>query len=188
MEFITVLFIAISLAMDAFAVSVTNGISIPCFNCKDAAKQGIYFGSFQFAMPVIGWILGSSVKDYIETVDHWIAFILLAIIGGNMILGSIQKEEDSICCKNGTLSAKCLIPQAIATSIDALAIGISFALLDVNILYASAIIGIIAFVLSYFGGILGKGLGGFLQKKAELAGGLVLIGIGIKILVEHLYL
>lgn len=188
MEFLTIFFIALSLAMDAFAVSVTNGITAVGFNRFDAMKQGIYFGIFQFAMPVLGWILGSSVKDSIESVDHWIAFILLGTIGGNMIYESFHKpREICTCSKNTCMTAKCLILQAIATSIDALAIGISFALLEVNILFSAIIIGLVAFSLSFFGGILGKSLGGFFQKKAQFAGGIILIGIGLKILTEHLF-
>ncbi len=182
-----VFFIAVSLAMDAFAVSITNGISVKGFGSKDAVRQGIYFGVFQFIMPMIGWFLGSSVKIYIEAVDHWIAFFLLALIGGNMIWGTFQQEEEN-CPKSAFMTAKSLSMQAIATSIDALAVGISLALLEVKIIWASAIIGIVAFILSYVGGMVGQKLGHFLQKKAEFAGGLVLILIGLKILAEHILL
>ena len=177
--------IAVSLAMDAFAVSISNGVSVGGFGKKDAVKQGLYFGGFQFLMPVLGWVLGSSVKHYIEAVDHWIAFGLLAVIGINMIRESLSGEEEE-----GTteLSVKVLILQAIATSIDALAVGISFAVLRVDILWASAIIGVVAFVFGLMGGVLGKKIGGLLQNKAELAGGVVLLLIGCKILVEHLFL
>lgn len=177
--------IAVSLAMDAFAVSISNGVSVKGFGKSHAIKQGLYFGVFQFLMPLIGWVLGSSVKSYIEAVDHWIAFGLLAIIGVNMIRESLSEEDDE---EEATeLSPKVLVLQAIATSIDALAVGISFAVLSVNIVQAAVIIGVVAFVFGVAGGILGKKIGGLLQSKAELAGGVVLILIGCKILVEHLF-
>lgn len=182
MEVITIFLIALSLAMDAFAVSIANGVSVHHFTKKEAVKQGIYFGLFQFFMPLLGWLLGSSVKETMEAFDHWIAFILLALIGGNMILESFKKEEQKQIV---TLTHKNLILQAVATSIDALAVGVSFAMLNVAILFASVIIGIVAFVLSYIGGILGNHLGAFLQKKASVAGGIVLIAVGIHIVLEH---
>ena len=177
MEFVTIFLIAVSLAMDAFAVSISNGVSVKGFGKKEAATQGLYFGGFQFLMPVIGWFLGSSVKTYIESVDHWIAFVLLAIIGGNMIRESFGDDEEE--SGQSVLTAKVLLLQAVATSIDALAVGIW---------WAAGIIGVVSFVLSFCGGMLGKGLGNFLQAKAEFAGGAVLILIGIKILVEHVFL
>lgn len=174
--------VAVSLAMDAFAVSISNGVSVKGFCRQDAIRQATYFGGFQFAMPVLGWLLGSSVKDYIQAVDHWIAFILLGAIGLNMILESRKAGEEE---GNVTLGHKTLLVQAVATSIDALAVGISFALLDVNILQAGVIIGVISFVISCGGAWIGKVVGGHLQSKAEVVGGLVLIGIGMKILIEH---
>lgn len=184
MDYGMIFLIALSLAMDAFAVSISNGVSVRGFGRKDAVRQGLYFGVFQFLMPAVGWFLGSSIKEYIAAVDHWIAFLLLAAIGANMIRESIQGGDEP---KESRLTAKVLTLQAVATSIDALAVGISFALLDVNILSAGLVIGIVAFVLSFLGGILGKGLGSFLQAKASFAGGAVLILIGIKILAEHLF-
>lgn len=185
MDFGMIFLIAVSLAMDAFAVSISNGVSVKSFGKGHAVKQGIYFGGFQFMMPVIGWVLGSSVKSYIEAVDHWIAFGLLAVIGFNMIRESLSEDDE----EEGTteLSVKVLVLQAIATSIDALAVGISFAVLSVNIIHAAAIIGIVAFCFGVAGGVLGKKIGGLLQNKAELAGGVVLILIGGKILIEHLF-
>ena len=132
MEWMTILLIAVSLAMDAFAVSISNGVCVRGFCRKDALKQAFYFGAFQFFMPVIGWVLGSSVKTYIEAVDHWIAFVLLFIIGANMIRESLKGEEPE-GSKNGILTHKTLFWQAVATSIDALAVGISFAILDLFI-------------------------------------------------------
>ncbi len=184
MDYGMIFLIALSLAMDAFAVSISNGVSVRGFGKKDAVRQGLYFGIFQFLMPLIGWFLGSSVKDCIAALDHWIAFLLLAVIGANMIRESLKEENAQ---EESHLTSKVLMLQAIATSIDALAVGISFALLDVNILTAGLIIGIIAFALSFTGGILGKGLGSFLQAKAAFAGGTVLILIGLKILIEHLF-
>ena len=184
MELLSIVLIAISLAMDAFAVALTNGISVSKFQKKDAVRQGLFFGTFQFLMPIIGWVLGTSVKDYIESIDHWIAFGLLAVIGLNMIIESIKGESDNedVC---GILTNTKLFWQAIATSIDALAVGISFALLNVNIIMASAIIGIVAFIFGVLGGFLGKNLGGIFKQKAEIIGGVVLIFIGFKILLEH---
>ncbi|NDO46628.1 manganese efflux pump MntP family protein [Clostridium sp. MD294] len=183
MEVMTIFLIALSLAMDAFAVSIANGVSVTHFSRKEALKQGIYFGLFQFLMPLLGWVLGISIKNAMEAIDHWITFFLLALIGGSMIWESLKQEEQ----KNITvLTNKNLVLQAIATSIDALAIGVSFAILQVNIVFASVIIGAVAFILSYIGGMLGKHLGEFLQKKASIAGGIVLIVVGFKILLEHM--
>ncbi len=180
----TIFLIAVSLAMDAFAVSISNGVSVPGFQRGTAVKQGIYFGAFQFLMPVIGYILCSNVKQYIEALDHWIAFLLLLGIGVSMIREALSEKEEE---KKTVLSTKVLLLQALATSIDALAVGISFALLDVDILQAAAVIGLVSFVISFCGGVLGKRLGGFLQSKAEIAGGIILILIGAKIWVEHMF-
>lgn len=176
--------IAIGLAMDAFAVAISNGVSVKPFGVKESVQQGLYFGGFQFLMPLIGWFLGSRVKEYIAAFDHWIAFVLLVFIGGNMIKESFEKEETQQ--KTG-LDTHILFLQAIATSIDALAVGIGFAILDVDIVKAAVTIGMISFGIAVLGGMLGKYLGNFLQTKAEFAGGLVLVGIGLKILIEHLF-
>lgn len=180
MDVITIFFIAVSLAMDAFAVSIANGVCH--FSKKLALKQCIYFGAFQFLMPLLGWFLGIYVKNSMEKIDHWIAFALLVLIGGNMILESFQKEKTNIVLTN-----KNLLLQAVATSIDAFAVGISFAILEVNIIFASIVIGIVAAVISYIGSILGKHLGQFLEKKASIAGGIVLIAVGVHILLEHIH-
>lgn len=187
MERITIFLIAASLAMDAFAVSVSNGICVYNFRPVDGLKQGFYFGIFQFMMPLIGYFLGSSIKQYIEAIDHWIAFLLLGVIGFNMIVEASKKQEN-LCSNNPILlENRLLIVQAIATSIDALAVGIGFAILEVNMLQASIIIGMVAFLFSFIGGMLGKRLGVFFRQKAEIFGGLVLIFIGLKILIEHLF-
>ena len=183
MEWITIFFIALSLAMDAFAVSIANGVSVSHFRKKDALKQGIYFGVFQFLMPLLGWFLGIYVKNSMEVIDHWIAFLLLVLIGGNMIAESFQEEKQK---NHNVLTNQNLLLQAVATSIDAFAVGISFAILNVNIVLASAVIGITACIVCYIGGILGKHLGKFLEKKATIAGGMVLVAVGIKILLEHI--
>jgi putative Mn2+ efflux pump MntP len=185
--FSAIMLIAVSLAMDAFAVSISNGVCIRGFGKKDAIKQAAFFGGFQFIMPIIGWFLGSSVKTYIEAVDHWIAFILLLMIGANMIRESLKNEKEEKSCYR-SLTNKMLFFQAVATSIDALAVGISFAILNVNILQAGVMIGIVSFVISCIGACAGKYLGDKLQTKAEIFGGVVLILIGSKILIEHMLL
>ena len=181
---VEIFLIAVSLALDAFAVSVSSGISIPGFGVKQAARMGLWFGAFQFMMPVAGWLLGSSVSQYIETVDHWVAFGLLAVIGGRMAWGSLRGGEEDEAPAD--LSARRLCLLAIATSIDALAVGVSMAFMNVPVLASAVVIGVVAFVLSLVGGLVGKRLGSLFQRRAELAGGLVLIAIGVKILVEHL--
>lgn len=179
--------IAVSLAMDAFAVSVSSGISVPGFGWKHAVKMGAYFGFFQLAMPLLGWLLGSGVSQYIEAVDHWIAFGLLAFIGGRMVWEALKKGCGEAEQPAADLSARRLTVLAVATSIDALAVGVSMAFIDVNILFAAVVIGLVAFVLSVLGGLMGRRLGCLFQRRAEVAGGLVLIGIGVKILLEHLH-
>ncbi len=181
---VEIFLIAVSLALDAFAVSVSSGISIPGFGVKQAARMGLWFGAFQFMMPVAGWLLGSSVSQYIETVDHWVAFALLAVIGGRMAWGSLRGGEEDEAPPD--LSARRLCLLAVATSIDALAVGVSMAFMAVPVLASAAVIGVVAFVLSLVGGLVGKRLGSLFQRRAELVGGLVLIAIGVKILIEHL--
>ncbi|NCB62037.1 MAG: manganese efflux pump [Clostridia bacterium] len=185
---VEILLIAVSLALDAFAVSVSSGISVPGFGWKHAVKMGCYFGFFQFAMPLIGWLLGTGVSTYIGAVDHWVAFVLLALIGGKMVWEALKKargqggEDDAPT----ELTAKRLTVLAVATSIDALAVGVSMAFMAVNIVAAAVIIGVVAFLLTIVGGLLGRRLGSLFQQRAELVGGFVLIGIGVKILCEHL--
>ncbi len=178
-----ILLIALSLAMDAFAVSVSTGIAVPGFGPRQAARIGVWCGAFQFAMPLIGWFLGSSVKTYIEAVDHWIAFGLLAFIGGNMIHEALSGGQEEAVTD---LSARRLFLLALATSIDALAVGVTMAFMDVNILFSAAIIGVVAFLLAMLGGLLGRRLGQLFQRRATLLGGAVLVFIGGKILLEHL--
>ena len=175
--------IAVSLALDAFAVSVSSGIAIPGFGGRQAVKMGLWFGAFQFMMPLAGWFLGSSVSGYIEAVDHWVAFGLLVLIGGRMAWGALRHGDEEEAPAD--LSAKRLCLLAIATSIDALAVGVSMAFMAVPVLASAVVIGVVAFALSVVGGLAGRRLGSLFQKRAELVGGLVLIAIGVKILVEH---
>ena len=197
MDFWSLILIALGLAMDAFAVSVTNGVTAKNFTKKTAFLCALCYGLCQFLMPLIGWALGTGAYNLISSFDHWIAFGLLAFIGGKMLLDAIKEMKEG-CCESGggtELTFKLVFMQGIATSIDALAVGISFAALGVksslelscaNIWIACSIIGIIAFVLPFIGGFLGKKIGCFLKNKAGLVGGLVLIGIGVKILLEHI--
>ena len=182
---IEIFLIAVSLALDAFAVSVSSGISIPGFGGRQAVKMGLWFGGFQFGMPLIGWLLGSSVSRYIEAMDHWVAFALLAIIGGRMVWGALRQGAGEEEEAPSDLSARRLCMLAIATSIDALAVGVSMAFMNVPVLLSAVVIGVVAFVLSVVGGMVGKRLGALFQRRAELVGGLVLIGIGLKIVIEH---
>ncbi len=176
--------IALSLAMDAFAVSVSTGVATPGFGPRQAGRIGAWCGAFQFGMPLIGWALGTGVKTYIEFIDHWIAFGLLAFIGGSMIREALFGDGEEAVTD---LSVKRLFLLALATSIDALAVGITFSFdPDVNILFCSAVIGAVAFLLAMLGGLLGRRLGDLFQRRATRLGGLVLVSIGVKILVEHL--
>lgn len=183
MSFIDLFITAIALSMDAFAVSVCKGLSVQRLSPKHCLTAGLYFGGFQALMPLIGCFLGISFSAIVENFDHWISFSLLAIIGANMIKESFSDEDDDCNCSFGI---KAMIPLAIATSIDALAVGVTFAFLKVNILSAVTLIGITTFLLSGLGVYLGNKFGSKYNSKAELAGGVVLILIGTKILLEHL--
>ena len=183
MELFEIIVIGIGLAMDAFAVSICKGLSMKKINWKNAMIIALYFGLFQAGMPVLGYALGSAFSSFVQSVDHWIAFILLAIIGGNMIKDSTDDEVEK---RNDKVDARTMIVLAIATSIDALAIGVTFAFFEVNLLLAILIIGVITFVLSVLGVIIGNKFGDKFQNRAELAGGIILIIIGLKILLEHL--
>ena len=176
--------LAVGLAMDAFAVSVCKGLSTHKLSWKHYLITGAWFGGFQALMPTIGYLLGSSFEQYITNLDHWIAFILLLLIGGNMIFEGLSKEEEK---SNDSFSIRTMLVLAIATSIDALAIGITFALLpDVNLPAAVSFIGIVTFVISAAGLKIGNVFGLKYKSKAEITGGVILILIGIKILLEHL--
>ena len=183
MELFEIIVIAIGLAMDAFAVSVCKGLSMKKIDWEKAIIIAVYFGAFQAIMPVFGYFLGSSFSIFVQKVDHWIAFILLSIIGANMVKESTDNEVEK---RNDNVDFKTMVVLAIATSIDALAVGVTFAFFEVNILLAISIIGIITFILSIFGVIIGNKFGDKFQNKAELTGGIILIIIGFKILIEHL--
>lgn len=187
MGIISILLIAIGLAMDVTAVSLTIGINSNENNkLSMALKSGLTFGLFQGLMPLIGWLLGIKFTSYIEKVDHWIAFGLLVFIGGKMFVEGIRNDQDEEESKD--YSAKRFVLLAIATSIDALAIGVSFAFLNVNILSAVSIIGITTFIFSIIAVYLGQILGSIFKSKAEILGGVILIFMGSKILVDHLFL
>lgn len=183
---ISVFLIAVSLALDAFAVSVSCGISVPRFGPRQAVQVGVWFGAFQFIMPLIGWFLGTSVSAYIQAIDHFVAFGLLALIGGQMIVGAVKKGCGEQPEGPVDLSPRRLCLLAIATSIDALAVGITFAFLRVDILPAVTLIGVCTFLLSALGVKIGNLFGARYRARAELAGGVVLVLIGLKILLEHL--
>ncbi len=183
MELFEIIFIGIGLAMDAFAVSVCKGLSMKKINWKNLIIIALYFGLFQAFMPVIGYFLGSTFSIIVQKIDHWIAFILLAAIGANMIK---ESTDDEIEKRNDKVDFKTMIILAIATSIDALAVGVTFAFFEVNLILAITIIGVITFILSALGVLIGNKFGDKFQNKAELAGGIILIIIGLKILLEHL--
>jgi len=184
MDMFTIIFIAFGLAMDAFAVSITSGLTIKHLRINNALKIAIFFGSFQAVMPVIGWLAGLSLRDFIADVDHWIAFGLLSFIGCKMIYESIKikSSEKEI----NPLNVYVLLMLSIATSIDALAIGVSFAFLKISIATPIIVIGAVTFLLSFLGVFVGNRFGHFFESKIEIVGGFILIGIGIKILIEHL--
>ncbi len=174
--------IALGLSMDAFAVAICKGLSVKKVSIKHGLIVGLYFGGFQAGMPLLGYLLGSSFAKYIKAYDHWVAFVLLGIIGFNMIRESREKEEEL----NASFGLKAMLPMAVATSIDALAVGISFACMEVQIGWAVTFIGVITFALSAIGVKIGNHFGVKYKSKAELCGGIVLILLGCKILLEHL--
>jgi len=184
MDLLTTFLISISLAMDAFAVSITFGINIKFLKLRDSFKIALYFGSFQAFMPIIGWLFGYGLQKYISQIDHWIAFFLLSFVGLKMIYESIKKEENEK--KISSVDRKVLFYLSVATSIDALAIGVSLSFLN-TILTPALIIGIVTFSLSFVGVHIGNRFGHFGEKKYEIIGGLILIFIGIKILYEHIH-
>lgn len=177
--------IAVGLSMDAFAVSVCKGLAMRKCTVKKACIVGLYFGIFQAGMPLIGYVLGVQFKDVITSIDHWIAFVLLGIIGANMIREALG-EEDECTTGNDALDVKTMVGLAVATSIDALAVGVTFAFLSVEIVPAVSFIGIVTFAISAAGVKIGNVFGGRYKSKAELAGGVILILMGTKILLDHL--
>ena len=184
MGFLELLLLAVGLSMDAFAVSICKGLSMKKADLKAMSICGVWFGGFQALMPLIGFLLGSLFAEAIEAIDHWVAFILLGIIGINMLKEAFSKEEEE---HDADLSAKAMFVMAVATSIDALAVGISLAMAgDVNIILAVTLIGIITFAMSAMGVKIGNIFGSRFEKKAQMAGGIILILLGTKILLEHL--
>ena len=177
------LLIGIGLSMDAFAVSIGKGLSTKCLKPRHYLSVGVWFGGFQALMPIVGFLLGVSFASLVESFDHWIAFVLLGVIGSNMIRESLKGDE---CEIHPDFSARAMFMLAIATSIDALAVGVSFAFLQIDILPAASIIGVTTFILSMIGLRIGNIFGCRFKSKAEFVGGVVLIIIGIKILAEHL--
>lgn len=187
MGFVELLLLAVGLSMDAFAVSVCKGLCMKKADGKAMATCGIWFGGFQALMPLIGFFLGTLFADAIEAFDHWVAFVLLALIGANMLKEAFSKECDTCDIEGVDLGFKNMLVMAIATSIDALAVGISLAMAgDVSIGAAVLLIGVITFALSAAGVKIGNVFGSRYEKKAQFAGGVILIGLGLKILLEHL--
>ena len=182
MRVLELLMIAVGLSMDAFAVSVCKGLSVRRLRPGHAVLAGLYFGGFQFLMPVLGWLLGYRFEALITSVDHWIAFVLLALIGANMVRESFSGAEKM----DDDFSFRAMLPLAVATSIDALAVGVTFACLEVQILPAASLIGVTTFLLSMLGVCFGHIFGARWKSWSERAGGVILILIGLKIMLEHL--
>lgn len=185
MDLITLFILAIALSFDSFAVSLGCGFSRQGIRFNEALKVAISLGFFQGMMPVLGWLGGLAVKEYIIQFDHWIAFILLTFLGIRMIKESYSCDtDDDISHK---LSGREILTMSIGTSIDALVVGVSFAFLEINIIEAAVVIGVITTIISMFGMLIGKKTGNHLGSKVEILGGLILIGIGLKILLEHMF-
>lgn len=178
------LLIGIGLSMDAFAASVCQGLKMRKISPKQTLIIALFFGGFQALMPLIGWVLGKQFETYITSIDHWIAFVLLAFIGGKMVFDALKQEDGDK--DDSPFSVREIFLLAIATSIDALAVGITFAFLQTNIWVSISIIGCTTFLLSAVGVFIGHKFGAKHKNKAELAGGIILILIGLKILLEHL--
>ncbi len=187
MGLLELLLIAVGLSMDAFAVSVCKGLCMKRLNVRQALVIALFFGGFQGLMPLIGWALGTQFERFITPVDHWIAFGLLALIGGKMLWDALHEDDEALACPaDGKLDMRELVMLAIATSIDALAVGITFAFLRVDIAISVGLIGLTTFVLSLIGVAVGHRFGARYEKPATIVGGVVLILIGLKILLEHL--
>ena len=184
MTFIELLLIAVGLSMDAFSVSICKGLTTKKFSWRMALICGLWFGLFQALMPIIGYFLGAQFQELIEAYDHWIAFGLLALIGANMIREALSKKEEE--STNGALDVKTMFLLAIATSIDALAVGVSFACIQVELWSSVAVIGLTTFLFSVLGVKIGNVFGSRYEKSAGIVGGIILILIGLKILLEHL--
>ena len=187
MDWVQLILIAVSLSMDAFAVALCKGLCMKRINYRHAGMIALAFGFFQGMMPLIGWFLGKQFEQYITPIDHWIAFVLLGYIGGKMIWDALHEDNEGQACEiEERLDLKELLIMAVATSIDALAVGITFAFLQISIVPSVCAIGLITLALSFVGVIVGNRFGNRFQSKAQLAGGTVLVLIGLRILLEHL--
>ncbi len=190
MSLLELFLIGVGLCMDAFAVAVCRGLDMRKLDWGRAAVIGLYFGGFQALMPTLGWLLGSAFAGYIQRLDHWVAFVLLSLIGGNMVREALGGGEAPCgsdgCAVEERLNHRELLLMAVATSIDALAVGVTFAFLDVSILPAASLIGVTTFCLSVAGVAVGNFFGARYEKRAELTGGVILVLLGVKILLEHL--
>ncbi len=187
MALLTVSLIGVGLAMDALAVSVATGSVYRQMRIRHAVRMALFFGAFQAGMPLLGYLLGASLRVYVAAWDHWIAFGLLASVGGKMIYEAFQIERaESRSAAGDPASLVVVLGLSLATSLDALAVGVTLSLVTEHVVYAAVLIGAITFVISYLGCCLGRRLGHFFEKKIEVVGGLILIGIGLKILIEHL--
>ena len=187
MSIVELFLIGVGLSMDAFAVAICQGLCMPKLNLRHGGVIALYFGGFQALMPLIGCFLGSQFAGYIQSFDHWVAFVLLVFIGGNMIREALSPaEEESSSAVTNSLDKRELFMMAVATSIDALAIGVTFAFLEVSIVPAISIIGCTTFCLSLVGVVVGNFFGARYKKRAELTGGIILVLLGVKILLEHL--
>ena len=185
MDLFTLLTLAVGLAMDAFAVSICKGLAMREKVLKKGIIVGLWFGGFQALMPTIGFFLGTQFKDQITSIDHWIAFVLLGLIGINMAKEALSNDEEQA---DDSIAVKEMFMLAVATSIDALAVGITFAFLNVHIVSAASMIGVCTFLISFAGVKIGNIFGTKYKSKAELAGGIILILLGFKILFEHLHI
>ena len=183
MSFVSLFLVALGLSMDAFAVAICKGLATRELNVRKMGLVGLWFGGFQALMPVIGYLLGSTFEQYITAFDHWIAFALLSLIGANMIREALSKEDEAV---DASFAFRPMLLMAVATSIDALAVGVTFAFLQVNILAAASIIGATTFILSAAGVWIGNLFGARYKSAAEITGGIILILLGIQILLEHL--
>ncbi len=187
MSLTTVVLIALALAMDAFAVSLSTGVTMQKMQVRHALRMAAFFGVFQAIMPIAGWSVGSFAADFVKSYDHWVAFVLLAVVGGKMIHEAIWGKDDDSQEKKDPHNVYILLTLAFATSIDAAAVGISLSFLNVDIIQPSIIIGVITFFVSLLGTAIGCKAGNLFGSKIEVLGGLVLIGIGVKILAQHLF-
>ncbi|MDO4314504.1 MAG: manganese efflux pump MntP family protein [Oscillospiraceae bacterium] len=188
MGIVELFLIGVGLSMDAFAVAICQGLCMPKINWRHGVTIALFFGGFQALMPFTGWLLGSQFAGYIQSFDHWVAFILLVLIGGNMVREALSPEEvEAVACAvDAKLDYKQLFLMAVATSIDALAVGVTFAFLEVTIVPAITLIGCTTFCISLAGVVVGNFFGARYKKRAEVIGGIILVLLGVKILLEHL--